>query len=157
MPPFRAFLLAGLVAACGLRGAAPAGGPRGPDPSLGAELTAQLDRAADAWNRGDLDRFVADYAADSGTTFVDGRRARHGFAFVREHYRPRFLPGAARDSLRFEEIEVRPLGAEFALVTARFVLSRGGRTTASGPFTLVMQRRPEGWRIIHDHSSSDPR
>lgn len=156
MAPFRVFLLAGLAAACRPRTATPGEGPRDLDRTLAGELTAQLDRAADAWNRGDLDRFVADYAADSGTTFVDGRRARHGFAFVREHYRPRFLPGAARDSLRFEEIEVRPLGAEFALVTARFVLFRGGRTTASGPFTLVMQHGPGGWRIIHDHSSSDP-
>ena len=88
---------------------------------------------------------------------MDGRRARHGFAFIRDNYAPRFAPGARRDSLHFEEIEARPLSPSLALVTARFILQRGDSVTASGPFTLVMERRAQGWKILHDHSSSDPR
>jgi ketosteroid isomerase-like protein len=88
---------------------------------------------------------------------VDGRRSRAGMDFIRGVYAPRFSSGAARDSLHFEELEARPLSASLAVVTGRFILQRGGRITASGPFTLVMERRPEGWRILHDHSSSDPR
>jgi len=126
----------------------------------GAELTAvvagQLGRDADAWNRGDLDGFMASYARDTSTSFIDAGHVRYGFEFIRSRYAPRFAPGAERDSLRFEEIAARPLGRAHALVTARFVLFRNGRTTASGPFTLVLERRPEGWKIIHDHSSSDP-
>jgi len=120
-------------------------------------MVAQLARAAADWNRGDLEAFLSDYAAESTTTFVDGRRARHGFDFIRQNYAPRFEPGARRDSLHFEEVEVRSLSSTLALVTARFILARGGKTTASGPFTLVMEQRPAGWKILHDHSSSDPR
>jgi ketosteroid isomerase-like protein len=120
-------------------------------------IVAQLNRSAGDWNRGDLDGFVSDYAAESTTTFVDGRRARHGIDFIRQNYTPWFAPGARRDSLHFEEVEVRPLSPTAALVTARFLLMRGGAVTRSGPFTLVMERRPPGWKIIHDHSSSDPR
>jgi ketosteroid isomerase-like protein len=120
-------------------------------------IGAQLDRAARDWNRGDLAAFLSDYAPESTTTFVDGRRARHGFAFIRDNYAPRFAPGARRDSLHFEELEVRPLSSSLALVTARFILQRGDSVTASGPFTLVMEQRAEGWKILHDHSSSDPR
>jgi ketosteroid isomerase-like protein len=122
-----------------------------------AEISSQLDRSAGDWNRGDLDAFLSDYAPESTTTFVDGRRARRGFEFIRQNYAPRFAPGARRDSLHFEEVETRPLSPSLALVTARFVLTRGNTVTASGPFTLVMELRPEGWRILHDHSSSDPR
>ncbi|HEU4648998.1 MAG TPA: nuclear transport factor 2 family protein [Gemmatimonadales bacterium] len=118
-------------------------------------MTRQLERSAADWNRGDLDAFVADYARDTSTTFVDHGRAQHGFDFIRSRYAPRFAPGAQRDSLRFEAVEARPLGARHALVTARFILYRGGRTTASGPFTLVLENRPDGWKIIHDHSSGD--
>lgn len=125
--------------------------------ALSRQITSQLARAAGDWNRGDLDSFVSDYAPESTTTFVDGRRARHGFDFIRQYYAPRFAPGARRDSLHFEEIEARRLSPKLALVTARFVLSRGGTISASGPFTLVMEQRPAGWRILHDHSSSDPR
>jgi uncharacterized protein (TIGR02246 family) len=133
------------------------GSPSDDAGTLDSLFTSQLARAASDWNRGDLDAFVSDYAAESTTTFVDGRRARHGFDFIRANYAPRFAPGTRRDSLHFEEIETRPLGDRYALVTARYVLQRGDSTTASGPFTLVMERRSEGWKIIHDHSSSDPR
>lgn len=47
------------------------------------------------------------------------------------------------------------LSPAVALVTARYVLHRDGRTTSSGPFTLVMERGPDGWKILHDHTSSD--
>ena len=149
-------ILAAALVACRAAGSSTSSAPA-PAPGLTARITAQLTRAAGDWNRGDLDAFLSDYAPESTTTFVDGYRSRHGFAWIRENYAPRFSGQARRDSLRFEEIETRALGPSFALVTARFILERGGRTTASGPFTLVMERRPEGWKILHDHSSSDPR
>ena len=78
-----------------------------------------------------------------------------GYNWIRQHDAPRFAPGVSRDSLRFEEFDVRPLAATVALVTARYVLYRNGQTIASGPFTLVMERRSDGWKILHDHTSSD--
>jgi uncharacterized protein (TIGR02246 family) len=150
------FLAAAFVG-CRTGGGTMASGSNSSPATLASQITAQLNRSAADWNRGDLAAFVSDYAAESTTTFVDGRRARRGFEFIRQHYAPRFQPGARRDSLHFEEIEARPLGSDHALVTARFVLMRGGAVTASGPFTLVMEETPAGWRILHDHSSSDPR
>lgn len=123
--------------------------------ALRQEIVAQLNRAAFDWNRGDLEGFLSDYAPESTTTFIDGRRARHGIDFIRGNYKRWFAPGARRDSLDFEEVEVRRLSPTLALVTARFILQWGGTVSGSGPFTLVMERRPAGWRILHDHSSSD--
>ncbi len=150
-------LLAAAIAACRTGGETTASGSNSSVVTLASQITSQLDRAADDWNRGDLEGFLSDYAAESTTTFVDGRRARHGFEFIRHNYAPRFAPGARRDSLRFEEVEARHLSPVLALVTARFVLTRGDSVTASGPFTLVMEQRPAGWRILHDHTSRDPR
>lgn len=131
-----------------------------PEPSidpgrLTPSLQQQFMRSAQAWNRGDLDGFMADYAPDTLPTYVSHGHVIRGFDAIREVYAPRFAPGAVRDSLRFEEFNARPVSDGFALVTARFVLFQNGRTTASGPFTLLMQHRPEGWKILHDHSSSD--
>ncbi len=120
-------------------------------------FTAQLDRSAADWNRGDLDGFMSDYARDSLTGFVSGGRVQRGYGWIREHYAPLFREGATRDSLRFETVELRALGDDVALVTARYVLHRDGAAVSSGPFTLVMQRQPDGWKILHDHTSSDPR
>ena len=130
--------------------------PRSDSAALTEQITDQLERAAADWNRGDLEGFLSDYAPESTTTFVDGRRARHGFDFIRQRYAPLFAPDARRDSLHFEEVETRRLSPTLALVTARFILVRGGAPTGSGPFTLVMERRPAGWKILHDHTSGDP-
>jgi uncharacterized protein (TIGR02246 family) len=116
-----------------------------------------LDRSAAAWNAGDLDRFVSDYADDTATTFVAEGRPQYGYDWIRSHYAPVFQPGASRDSLRFENVAARSLGRDHRLVTARFVLHRGDSVTASGPFTLILRRDGDTWKIIHDHTSSDPR
>jgi ketosteroid isomerase-like protein len=57
--------------------------------------------------------------------------------------------------LTFSEIEVRPLGADYALALGRFALKRTaeGGGDANGRFTLVLHRTKAGWKIIHDHSS----
>jgi beta-aspartyl-peptidase (threonine type) len=142
-----------LVAACARPPVHPA--PLPDATRLTDTLELQFTRSAAAWNRGDLDAFVSDYARDSLTGFVSRGHVRHGYDWIRGNYAPRFVPGAQRDSLRFEEFAVRPLAPAVVLVTARYVLFRDGRTTASGPFTLIMERRPNGWKILHDHSSSD--
>ncbi len=147
------WLLLGLALGC----ARPV--PR-PQPSmdpgrLDTPLLRQFTHAAAAWNRGDLEAFMADYPRDSTPTYVAGTETLRGYDAIRGRYAPSFAPGARRDSLRFENFSVRPISGDYALVTARFILYANGRTTASGPFTLLMHRRPEGWKILHDHSSSD--
>ena len=117
------------------------------------EIKALLDQSAGAWNAGNLDGFLITYARDSSTTFLTVNGLTRGYDAIRGRYAARFEPGATRDSLRFAEVEVRALTPDWALVTARYVLERGDSVTATGPFTVVMQRRREGWRMIHDHTS----
>lgn len=153
----RTLSLCWLVVVAGAVGCRPAPAPS-PAPAGGdltRQITAQFARAASDWNRGDLDGFVSDYAHDSTTTFVAGGHLRHGFDAIRAIYAPRFAPGATRDSLHFEEFTVRRLSPTLALVNGRFILSRDGHVTSSGPFTLVMEHQRDGWKILHDHSSSD--
>jgi beta-aspartyl-peptidase (threonine type) len=118
-------------------------------------LHQQFLRSAQAWNRGDLDAFMSDYAPGDAPTIIDEGHLQRGADYIRRRYAPSFAPGAPRDSLRFEEFHVRTVTEGVALVTARYVLYANGRTSSSGPFTLLMQHRPDGWKILHDHTSSD--
>jgi uncharacterized protein (TIGR02246 family) len=118
-------------------------------------VQAMLTRSAAAWNRRDLAGFVGDYAPDSATTFVSGGHVRHGFEWIRRNYAPTFAAGAPHDSLRFEEVEARTLGADFILATARYTLFQGDSVTSSGPFTLILRRMNGQWKIVHDHTSRD--
>lgn len=117
------------------------------------QICAMMSGSAAAWNRGDLDAFVRDYADDMGTTYIGSRGIMRGRASIREAYAPRFAPGATRDSLHFERVEVDLLGPDLANTIAWYVLVRGDSVTARGPTSLVMRRMNGAWKIVHDHSS----
>ena len=138
-----------LVLGCG-PGRPAAGPPSGP-PDPPEEILTQLKATPAYWNSGDLDRFVAPY--DSAATFMTGT-GPIGREEMRAHYRSKyFASGHPDQQLGFEQLTVRSLGADYALVTGRFVLSGGGKPELSGWFSLVWHRTPEGWKILHDHSS----
>jgi ketosteroid isomerase-like protein len=123
-----------------------------------AEVSAMLARSTADWNRGDLAGFMSDYAPDSSLSYVSGRGVQYGWQPLFDRYqRVYFAPGAARDSLTFTDLAVRSLDDDLALATARFQLTRGDSVVASGPFTLVLEKRGARWLIVHDHTSSDPK
>jgi ketosteroid isomerase-like protein len=116
-----------------------------------------LAASAAAWNRGDLPAFMADYANDSTLRYLSGGHFAGDWQALYDRYqRAFFAPGRPHDSLAYDDLDVRALTPDLALVTARFRLVRGDSVTASGPFTLLVQRRGPRWTIIHDHTSSDP-
>jgi len=119
--------------------------------NAGPELEAALQATAAAWNGGDIDGFMAPYApaatymTPGGLIGVDAMRAR---------YLAKYFTGAKPDQqLRFDQLEVRALGSEHALMTGRFTLAGGGKAEQTGRFSLVWLRSAQGWKILHDHSS----
>lgn len=151
------FLLSLSVAVAALS-CAPAGEPaEAPDPAaLHAAVDSLLDDSERCWNGGDLDGFLYWYKRDERTSFMGSSGPRYGWETIRSGYAPRFQPGASRDSLRFDNLETRPLGAKLGLATARYVLLRGDSITSTGIFTLILEETSEGWRIVHDHSNEAP-
>jgi beta-aspartyl-peptidase (threonine type) len=72
-----------------------------------------------------------------------------------QRYRTRYGGDkAGMGQLAFEVLQVQPLGADGAVVLGRWRLT-GTPKAASGVFSVVFERRPEGWRIVHDHTSLD--
>ena len=119
-------------------------------------VAAVLDRSAAAWTRGDLDGFMACYEDGLETTYIRPDGPVRGAAAVRAMYAARFKTGGhGMGRLTTNLLDVRPLGADYALVTGRYRLERvtaeGG--DAQGVFTLVFHRSTAGWRIISDHTS----
>lgn len=118
-----------------------------------AEICGMMQRSAVAWNRGDLDAFVADYLPGMRTTYIGSRGITRGVDAIRGAYAPRFAPGGVRDSLSFRALEVDLLAPDVANAIATYVLMRGDSVTAQGPTSLVMRRVSGRWLIVHDHSS----
>ena len=114
-----------------------------------------LKNSEAAWNRGDIAAFASDYEDAPTTTFVGREVTRGGVDAILARYRRSYPTAETRGTLTFSEIEVRPLGAGYALALGRFALKRtpAGGGDAAGRFTLVLRRTAKGWKIIHDHSS----
>jgi uncharacterized protein (TIGR02246 family) len=119
------------------------------------EIRAMLKNSEAAWNRGDLAAFASDYEDAPTTTFVGREITRGGVDAILARYQRNYPTAEARGILTFSEIEVRPLGEDYALALGRFALKRtvAGGGDAAGRFTLVLRRTAKGWKIIHDHSS----
>lgn len=117
-----------------------------------ARIRQLLAASTEAFNQGDLAGHLAIY--DPGVTFMTKDGPRPGVAPIEKAFRESyFRDGKAIQQLRFEQLAVRPVGADAALATARWVLSGGDRAEQSGWFTLVLLRGDGGWRAVHDHSS----
>jgi len=54
--------------------------------------------------------------------------------------------------LDFTDIEIKVLSNNIVYVLGRWKLSFKDSSN-EGLFTIIFQRKPEGWRIIHDHTS----
>ena len=115
------------------------------------EVVTLLATQAAAWNRGDLEAFVAAYWQDPALTFVGAGGVTRGHRPLLAVYRAAYPDAAARGELTFEVLEVRPLGTTHALVIGRYALAR--ERPDAGIFTLIVERAGE-LRIVHAHTTA---
>ena len=118
-----------------------------------AAITLALEAQQAAWNRGDVDVFLEGYWRSPDLTFSGSSGTARGWEAVRARYKKTYADREAMGQLQFSELEFRFLGHDAALVLGHWHLTRT-RGGVGGVFSLVWQRFPEGWRIIHDHTSA---
>ncbi len=111
-----------------------------------------LDDQVAAWNRGDIPGFMEGYDKSESTTFV-GSTITKGHAQVLANYRKRYPTPEKMGTLRFSDLEIRPLGADYASVIGRFHLDRSAAAggEASGHFHFAISQDREG---MEGHSGS---
>jgi len=117
-----------------------------------ADIQGILKAQQTAWNKGDIEAFVTGYWKSPELTFsgVDG--VQRGYDAVLARYKKSYPDKAAMGNLDFSDLEFHFLGKDAALVLGRWHLTRE-KDAPGGVFSLVWQRFPEGWKIIHDHTS----
>jgi Domain of unknown function (DUF4440) len=114
-----------------------------------------LDAQVAAWNRGDVDGFLAGYWNSENTAFAGPQGILHGWQALRERYRKSYPDRKAMGTLAFSALEVTALCPDAALVLGKWHLDREAGPVG-GVFSLVLRQFPEGWRIIADHTSVVP-
>jgi beta-aspartyl-peptidase (threonine type) len=120
-----------------------------------AEILGVLRAQAEAWNRGDLESFLTGYWRSEQTVFAGGDQVHRGFDAMAARYRTSYPTREAMGRLEFSTLTFEQLEADRAVVTGSWALQLADpEKKPHGVFTLVWRRLPEGWKIVHDHTSS---
>src|ERR1700721_3677021 len=121
-----------------------------------AAVGAVLRTQQGAWNRHDLDAFMAGYWNSPELTFFSGANEHKGWQATLDRYRAAYAsPGHEMGKLEFSGLSSEMLGPDAAFVRGSWHLTMPDGKTPHGLFTLVFRKFPEGWRIVHDHTSVD--
>lgn len=123
-----------------------------PDKTVKA-VRAVIEAQQAAWNKGDIEGFMDGYERAETTTFISGDSLTRGWQTVLERYRKGYATREKMGTLTFSELDVKPLSEFYAVANGRWQLQRAS-DQPHGRFTLIFRRTSQGWRIVHDHTSS---
>jgi len=125
------------------------------DPSRTA-IRNVLENQQAAWNRHDLDAFMAGYWNSPELTFFSGAHESKGWQAALDRYKKNYQgAGHEMGKLEFANLRIEMLGPEAAFVRGEFHLAMSDGKTPHGLFTLIFRKSPDGWKIVHDHSAGE--
>lgn len=93
------------------------------------------------------------YWRSEETIFVSSDEVSRGWEKVLDRYKKKYTNRATMGMLTFSNLEITPLGDDAAVVLGAWKLKRA-KDEPRGRFTLIFRRFPEGWKIVHDHTSA---
>jgi ketosteroid isomerase-like protein len=114
-----------------------------------------LRQQADDWNRHDLEAFMSGYWNSPDLTFFSDAQMTSGWQSTLQRYKSRYQgEGREMGKLEFSDLNIQRLGPDSAFVRGAWHLTLSDGKTPHGRFTLIFRRFPDGWKIIHDHTSA---
>lgn len=114
-----------------------------------------LDIQQQAWNRHDLEAFMRGYWNSPELTFFSGANEAHGWQAALERYRKTYqAEGREMGRLDFSNLRIEELAPDAAFVRGEWHLTMSNGKTPHGLFTLIFRKFPDGWKIVHDHTSA---
>ena len=117
-------------------------------------VRAVLDAQVVAWNKGDLNEFMAGYWNNEKLFFISGAKSVEGWKALKERYEKAYQgEGKEMGKLKFSNPNVEMLGTDAALVRGQFEVTTT-KEKVDGWFTLIFKKQADGsWKITHDHTS----
>ena len=98
---------------------------------------------------------MAGYWNSPELTFFSDAKIYSGWQSTLERYRKTYQSeGREMGKLEFSDLKIEALAPDAALVRGAWHLTMSDGKTPHGWFTLVFRKFPDGWKIIHDHTSA---
>ncbi|HKR59546.1 MAG TPA: nuclear transport factor 2 family protein [Pyrinomonadaceae bacterium] len=118
-----------------------------------AAVRAVIDAQRDAWNRGDVAGYMDGYERSADITFISGDNLSRGWQTVSDRYQKNYNSREKMGTLTFSDLETIILSNDAVMVLGRWHLQRTN-DQPHGRFTLIFRKTKQGWRVVHDHTSS---
>jgi ketosteroid isomerase-like protein len=118
-----------------------------------AQIRALLVDQTAAWNRGDIDGFMAGYWKSDETEFVSADGISRGWQALLDRYKRSYPDRQAMGRLSFANLEIRVECQSSAYAIGEYHLERE-KDNPAGIFTLNLRKFPEGWRVVVDHTTA---
>jgi len=106
-----------------------------------------------AWNKGDIEGYMSGYWNSGETMFVSGGSVLKGYDSVLARYKRSYGTREKMGILQFDDLSIRLIGSRSAVATGQWQLQRKD-DKPWGRFTLLLEKKAVGWRIVYDHTSS---
>lgn len=117
-------------------------------------IRAVMDAQVAAWNKGDLEGYMDGYWRSPDLEFYSGTTITKGWDATLERYKKRYQSGGNEmGQLDFSDLDVHTNSSGVAWVSGKWHLKMKDGTDRGGLFTLIFHKMPNGWKIIHDHTS----
>lgn len=114
-----------------------------------------LSKQLQAWNRHDLEGFMSGYWNSPQLTFFSGAEEHEGWQSTLDRYLATYAsPGREMGTLQFSNLKIEVPCQQFAFVRGAWKLTMSHGAPPHGIFTLVLRKFPDGWKIVHDHTSA---
>jgi len=105
-----------------------------------------------AWNRSDLEAFMAGYWKSDSLRFIGSRGLTYGWHQTLDNYKKSYPDAEAMGKLTFTIISIEKLSSRSAFVVGKWHLARKAGEL-SGHYTLLWKKIKGTWVIVADHSS----
>jgi len=111
-----------------------------------------MDDQTTAWNRGDVEGFMAGYWKSDKLEFVGGATVTRGWQATLDRYKKNYDSREKMGTLSFSDVEFTQVSKDAAFIVMSWSLARA-KDNPHGKSTLLFRKFKEGWRIVVDHSS----
>jgi ketosteroid isomerase-like protein len=123
------------------------------DARIIAAVEAVLEAQRNAWNRGDVDGYMDGYARSEQTLLISGDSLTRGWQTVHDRYKKNYDTREKMGMLTFSDVETTVLNNDAVVMHGRWHLQRA-TDEPHGRFTLILRRTKQGWKVVHDQTSS---
>jgi len=111
-----------------------------------------MEAQENAWNEGDLDRFMLGYWQNEALVFVGRTGPTYGYANTLAKYRKGYPDKEAMGTLSFDLLHFQQWDASTLQLIGKFTLIRT-KDQPTGYFTLLFRKIEGQWKIVSDHTS----